>query len=882
MTVPRATYRLQFRDGMDFDRAVGIVPYLKRLGISHLYASPIFTAVSGSTHGYDVTDHNAIDPVLGGREGFERLCMALKQAGLGLILDIVPNHMAASLQNPWWRDVLEWGEHSTFARHFDIDWREKLTLPILGRPLGESLSAGELALRLDRQQGGLVLAYFDNHLPLFPSTYRALLSSCAGRLSEELIGCAQSATPGSSSAMHAQMKHLLADQHESRRLDEQLGSLSADRAAVQVVLAAQPWRLTFWKEARRHLSYRRFFEVTGLVGVSVEDPAVFDDVHRLVLELVRSGQVDGLRIDHVDGLADPGGYLERLRREVGPDAYLVVEKILNGSERLPDDWPIAGTTGYEFIATMADILVDKDGVTELLQHYASDGGGTDLEAERRRAKRLLVSDNFATELSALVDLARSAGPDEGDELRPDELRAAIVDLVVAFPVYRTYGDEGGMSEANRLLLEQVAQNARGTGAETGAQAFILSLLTDALASPVAAQFRRRFQQLTGPVMAKAVEDTLFYRCNHLIALNEVGCDPGEMAASPQEAHARLAALAGRDTTGLLATATHDTKRGEDARARLYTLSEAPTAWGKAVERWRAMHAGHVQILDDGPAPEPQTEWLLYQALAGVCPDKPGGMDAAALERLSARFQPYVEKALREAKLRTDWVHPNEAYETAVKSYAAALLSAGNARFLEDFSRTMRPFVRAGKVNALAQTLIKLTAPGIPDIYQGTETEDLSLVDPDNRQPVDFEGLTHRLSAARQPLSMEHVENGTAKQMLVAQCLAYRGEHEALFRDGDYVPLRVSGARQDNVFSFARQRGNDIAVVVVPRLIVPLCQDESIQMGEDFWSDTRIELPADRSDRRLSTVVGSASALSGDRLLVANVLDDFPVALLAGS
>jgi (1->4)-alpha-D-glucan 1-alpha-D-glucosylmutase len=752
MTTPRATYRLQFRGGMDFDRAAELVPYLRSLGISHLYASPIFTAVTGSTHGYDVTDHNEIDPAIGGRDGFDRLSSALKQAGMGLILDIVPNHMAASLENPWWRDVIEWGSQSVYRDHFDIDWSERLTLPILGRPYSEISGDGELSVQLDRQHGGLVLAYFDNRLPIAPATYREVLAKAASPLAAALLDISTSARPQESQGFHDAVKSRLGDDRAVADLAAELARLSADHAFVDAVHAAQPWQLIFWKEARRHLSYRRFFEVTGLVGVRVEDPPVFEDVHRLALELVRSGHVDGLRVDHVDGLADPKAYLNLLRREAGPDIFLVVEKILGRGETLPADWPIDGTTGYEFIGAMAGLLVDQDGATEMGTLYAANARHADIAEETLAAKRLMASRNFETELSVLLELAgglhqaMTDGPPTAEAVK-----TALVEFIAAFPVYRTYGTDEGMPSRDREMLMRVAETVRRSNRQVDDRLLnsVLRILTGdvppALADK-ARRFTKRFQQLTGPVTAKAVEDTVFYRCNSLIALNEVGCDPSAKGVAVQDIHRLFATPANFPPGGLLATATHDTKRGEDARARLYALSEAPSVWADAVSRWRGMHTSLVEPLAGGPAPEPDTEWLLYQALAGVWPAGAKRLDAAELAALSQRFEAYVEKALREAKVRTDWADTDEAYEAAVKAYAARLLSPDNAGFLDDFMATLQPFIEAGALNSLAQTLIKMTAPGVPDFYQGVEGGDFSLVDPDNRQPVDFAALARCLEA----------------------------------------------------------------------------------------------------------------------------------------
>jgi (1->4)-alpha-D-glucan 1-alpha-D-glucosylmutase len=821
--LPTSTYRLQFREGFDFDKAVAIVPYLKTLGISHLYASPIFTAASGSTHGYDVADHNEIDPAIGGREGFDRLSAALKQNGMGLILDIVPNHMAASLDNPWWRSVIELGQDSPFARHFDIDWRERLTLPNLGKPFDEALADGEITLKFDG--GKPVLAYFDNLFPLNPAT-------------------------------------------TSDITEDKVASLSGDHAFLTALHERQPYQLTFWKTARKHLSYRRFFEVTGLVGVRVEDPAVFADVHRLILDLVRSGAVDGLRIDHVDGLADPKGYLEQLRGEIGPDTFLVVEKILNGEEKLRADWPIEGTTGYEFTANLADLLVDGKGAAQLTEAYAAvSGHPVDLEGMRRDAKRQMVTDNFETELKGLV---RLAGQALNGAVTDNDVQDAIVAVTVASPVYRAYVDAHGPSEADRALLAEVADKAKAAGtADPSAIDRVIDLLTTGQDDPVRFEFRSRFQQLTGPVTAKAVEDTLFYRFNALIALNEVGGDPAEPVGSAERFHKHMAARVDEQPHGLLGTSTHDTKRGEDARARLYTLSEAPEAWSQSVARWRALLADKVVQLEDGPAPEPEMEWLLLQALAGIWT---GETDKAALDALCERFLPYVEKVLREAKLRTDWTDTNDAYEDAVKGYAANLFTPG--RFLEDFASEMQAFVQAGRINSLTQLLIKLTVPGIPDIYQGTEVDDLSMVDPDNRRPVDFERLQSTIAQPAGPWN-EAIASGTAKQRLMRICLALRTAMPELFAKGGYHPLKVSGEKQDHAVAYLREHEGGVVLVAAPRL--PLLGGTN---GEIAWGETVLEMPTSIVGTVLYDRLTDARLEVGETLRLADLFADCPVALLA--
>lgn len=829
--LPIATYRLQFRNGFTFDDAVAIVPYLKTLGISHVYASPIFTATSGSTHGYDVTDHNEIDPAIGGRDGFDRLSASLKEANLGLILDIVPNHMAASLENPWWHSVTEHGQDSPYARHFDIDWRERLTLPTLGKPFEQAVADGEITLKVNN--GKPVLAYFDNLFPLKPDTVAGMA-------------------------------------------EETIANTASDASLLEALHDKQPYRLTFWKEARRHLSYRRFFEVTGLVGVRVEDPAVFDDVHRLILDLVRSGQVDGLRVDHVDGLADPKAYLNQLREAIGPDTYLVVEKILNGEEILPQDWAVEGTTGYEFIASMADLLTDNREAAALdLAYHDVLGAEVDLEAERHKAKRVMVTENFETELTGLVRLVQQAATGSFSD---DAVRDALAAIVVQFPVYRTYVDASGVRAEDRSLLRDVGTSAKSAGsADPAAIDHVLELMLADTPSDWTAEFRTRFQQLTGPVTAKSVEDTLFYRFNKLIALNEVGCDPAEPVGSVERFHEKMKARVSEQPHGLLGTSTHDTKRGEDARARLYTISEEPEAWAAAVERWRQMHADRVQQLDDGPAPEPDTEWLLYQALAGIWT---GATSADALSGLKERFLPYVEKSLREAKRRTDWTDSNEAYEAAVKAYAERLFAPDNLAFHQDFATAVKPLMTAGRINSLTQTLIKLTAPGIPDIYQGSEGDDLSLVDPDNRLPIDFERRQAWLEAPASSWS-DAIRRGSAKQRLIKETLALRQSEPQLFASGDYQPLTVRGSKSDHAVAFARMWKGQWAIAIAPRLPLSFTGDSEQRDWLMAWGDTRIELPAELHGRTLTRRLTGAEIQVGETIRLADLLKDCPVALLRG-
>ncbi|MCL9643804.1 malto-oligosyltrehalose synthase [Rahnella victoriana] len=777
MNIPAATYRIQFRDGVDFDKAVALVPYLKRLGISHLYASPVFTATSDSTHGYDITDANEIDPVLGGRAGFDRLSEALKAAGLGLILDIVPNHMAASLENPWWRDVIEHGGKSRYARHFDIDWSRRLTLPFLGDTFEEVLEKGEITLKADPRTGQPAFAYFDTYYPLAPDTYGA-----------------SETTP--------------------------------DNAALAELHQRQPYRLMSWRDAPRELSYRRFFEITGLAGVRVEDDAVFDDTHRLILELVHSGAVDGLRVDHVDGLADPKAYLERLREKAGADCYITVEKILGKGERLPADWPVSGTTGYEFIAALSDVLVEDENIAVLRNLYENVvGKPVDMRDELRAAKLMMVEKNFEGEFNTLCQLALNIAEEENHTWDANTLRAALRELLIAFPVYRTYGTSRGLPAGDAELLHKIIGKIQTSSLAVPGDileflARILSAQTPESVSGQADLFRTRFQQLTGPLMAKSVEDTLFFRQHMDLALNEVGAEPLLRRFSLDRFHQEMARRLEEQPAALSTTSTHDTKRGEDARARLFTLTEAPELWAENVTRWHQMNQSKVITLPDGPAPKLTGAWMLYQALAGAWPATLRPADEDGLRELNERFQLFVEKALREAKLRTNWGDSNDDYENAVLGYARHLLSPDNSLFLNDFYATIRPFIRAGLVNSLTQTVIKMIAPGVPDIYQGSEVLNFSLVDPDNRRLPDFDELEQLLVNNEKPAWDDETAwtSGQLKQHVVAVLARYRQQEPALFLQGDYFPLETTGDHADKVIAFARQANGDAVIVAAPRLV----------------------------------------------------------------
>lgn len=881
MPFPVSTYRLQFRGGMDFDRAVGLVPYLKRLGITHLYASPVFAATKGSTHGYDVTDANLIDPVLGGREGLERLAVALKAEGLGLILDIVPNHMAASLENAWWRSAIEWGQASRYAHYFDIDWSKRLTLPFLGKPFEQAVEDGEISIALDREHGFLAFNYFDSLYPLNPATYPAFLDGCGDPLAAPLSELGRQAKAEDEVKFHqAVIAHC--GENACDGLLQELNAKAQDRQVLLRLHDLQPWRLMHWTEAAKGLNYRRFFEIAGLVGLRVEAEDVFDDAHRTVLELVRAGHVDGLRIDHVDGLADPGRYLQELREAVGNDIPIYVEKILAPGEDLPDAWPVQGSTGYEFIAAQVPVLLDQAGFVAMRQAYSDIAGPQATVAEKmREAKLRMIRINFAGETKALVEQgADLLGLDE------ESMRRALEEILLAFPRYRTYGAQGEMSAGDQELLDQVLSVAKTRlDAMTADAAWSITELLkgqerledDRVEEDI---FRRRFQQLTGPLMAKSLEDTLFFRHVEFLALNEVGGELEPEEGGLQHFHAEMQRRAERQPLGLSASSTHDTKRGEDARARLFALAEDAPRFARLIEGWHQAHAGAVVELEGRPAPEPEIEWMIFQALIGHWPVDLDAEDREGLSDFADRVVAFVEKSLREAKLRTDWNEVNAEYEQAAQNYVRSLL-LDNRAFVAEFVREIQSLIWAGLINGLTQTVIKLSAPGIPDIYQGSEAIDLSFVDPDNRRPPPFETLAAFDPEA--PLSFADeraLAEGWLKQGIVARGLALRNRHRAVFLDGQYIPLTVTGRRQSHVVAFARERDGLFVLTIACRLPLSMLKDGEGLTSSDFWDDTGIELPEKLQRQRLTDcLTGRAVTVQGGFFL-RELTDGQTVALLS--
>lgn len=789
-----ATYRLQLGPDLSFDRVGDLLPYFRDLGISHLYLSPCLKAVSGSTHGYDVVDPSQVNPQLGGREGFERLCRASAESGMGLVLDMVPNHMAASgRQNPWWWEVLANGPDSCYAGYFDIRWDHpdpsiagKVLLPVLGDELMCCLKSRQIQIR--RRGPDMYLAYFEHVFPISKRSIHELLHAERGVSAPDAL----------------------------------IAAINADPLRLKGFLDLQHYRLAYWRLANRDLNYRRFFDIHHLAGVCVEKEAVFAATHELALRWVDKGWIDGLRIDHPDGLRDPTSYLERLRA-AAPGTWVVVEKILESGETLAPEWPVAGTTGYDFLNLVGGLYVDPRSERLLSDFYGEfTGQSTDYKAVVHEKKWLVLENLFGSELSHLESLLKdSCSRYPAADFARDDLRRALAEVIACFPVYRTYvrPDTGDVDVRDRAVVRQALADAlcRQPGISPDVWRVIEEILLLAHTGKTESEFVWRFQQLTGPAMAKGAEDTAFYCFNRLICLNEVGGNPGAFGTSPDAFHAFCLRIQSQWPRTLLATATHDTKRGEDTRLRIGLLSEIPERWIEAVRRWSRMNAH----LRRNAFPDANTEYFLYQTLAGAWPI---GCD---------RLMPVLIKAAKEAKVHSSWTDPDLFFEESLLAFAAEVMA--HADFTTDLSTFLEPLTWPAMVTSLAQTLIKCTAPGVPDIYQGTELWDHNLVDPDNRRPVDFE-LRRRLLAEIRTLSIPDILNrhaeGLPKLFLLHRVLSARRRFiEAFGLKGDYRPLVAEGERSAHLVAF--MRGGQV-VTMVPRLVIGL---------DGNWRNTVIELPA---------------------------------------
>ena len=858
MSPPLATYRLQMGGEMDFARAAELAPYLVELGVSHLYLSPIFQATPGSSHGYDVVDPTRPSEELGGAEGFARLCQRCKELGLGLVLDVVPNHMAVHAANPWWWDLLEHGRHGRWAGFFDVEWdppeermRDLVLLPVLGDHIGREL--GSLAVH--RQEERLVVSYHEHRFPLSPETTgRLLAEALPGDDRLGFVADALAMLPNGEDLVDRRYRYLevarqllselLADDPgRAAAIDQHLDDLSNDPDRLLEVLDAQHYRLARWRVAAHELGYRRFFDIDQMVALRSERPEVFEASHRLALQMVEDGCVQGLRIDHIDGLRRPGTYLERLA-EAAPAAWVVVEKILEHGESLPE-WPVAGTTGYEVAALLLRLLMDPGGEAALSKTYQEVLGEEPTWEEvwwqaKVDALNSLLGADVARIAQILVDICEQR-PRHRDYSRA-ELADAVQTLLAAFPVYRSYVDpiEGSLSEADVAAITAAAATAlqRRPDLDPELVELVTSILLLDTRGESEAEFVYRFQQVSGPAMAKGVEDTAFYRYVRFVALNEVGADPAVFAASPQEFHDACAAAATDWPRRMTSTSTHDTKRSEDVRARLAVLSEAPDLWRTAVMRWRERHVA--SDLD------PADIYAFYQNVVGVWP--------VTVERMTT----YMEKATREAKLHTSWRRPDPDYDAAVARFVQEAFA--DRRFVAEVEELVAEISPAGQRNALAQKLLCLTVPGIPDLYQGTELWNHTLVDPDNRAPVDF-GRRRELLGSSPPAAGGWDGEGLAKLWVVRRALEVRRRHPAAFA-GSYRPLQSNPA-DDRVVGFLR---GEMVAVVVPRLTFR-------SWGE--WGTTTVLLPPGRWHHQLVDHAPIEGQVRLDELFSA-----FPVALLA--
>jgi (1->4)-alpha-D-glucan 1-alpha-D-glucosylmutase len=879
-TEPRATYRIQLHKGFGFEAAAAEVEYLDRLGISHLYSSPVLQAVPGSTHGYDVVDHSKVNTELGGEAGFARLAATLRARAMGQLLDIVPNHMAiVTPHNRWWWDVLENGPSSRYAAYFDVDWdppeaklRNTVLLPVLEDQYGRVLEKALLRVAR-REDGTFTIRYHDHEWPVAPRSIDALLAAAAERCgSDELafIADAQGRLAASTATdvgairqrhrhkevLRQMLERLCRERPEvAAAVEAEIQRVNGEADLLDALLERQNYRVAFWKTAAGDLGYRRFFDVNTLVGLRVEIERVFFDTHHLVLGWLDDGTVDGLRIDHPDGMRDPAAYLHRLR-SARPGVWVVVEKILEAGESLPEGWPVEGTTGYDFMARASALFVDPEAEGPMTDLYAElTGEPTDYAEVLRVQKHRVLRDVLGSDLNRLTALLVEVCErhrNYRDHTR-HELHEVVRELIACFPVYRTYVSaeaEGASAQDEKYVGEAItAVRVRRPEFDGRLLDFLRDLLLRRVPGDRETEFVLRFQQVTGPAMAKGAEDTAFYCYNRLVALNEVGGNPGRFGLSVAAFHEANEAAHWRWPRGLLATSTHDSKRSEDVRARIGVLSEVPQAWARLVRAWFERHRRHW----GAEPPDRNIEYLLYQTLVGAWPIETG------------RVKAYVEKAAREAKARTSWTAPQAAYEAALQGFVDAVLAD------ETFPRELESFVAgvrdAGRTSSLAQVLLKLTCPGVPDTYQGTELWDRSLVDPDNRRPVDF-ARRHRLLGELEGMPvatvMERGDEGLPKLWVITRALALRRGRPAPFGpDGAYTPLAVEGPAADHAVAFSR--GGEV-VTVVPRLLLK-------RRGE--WGDTRVVLPAGAWRNELT-----GEDVTGGPAPVGPMLAKFPVALLS--
>jgi (1->4)-alpha-D-glucan 1-alpha-D-glucosylmutase len=962
--IPRATYRLQLHAGFGFRAATELLPYLTELGVSDVYCSPYLRARPGSTHGYDIIDHNALNPEIGSPEEFDRFVEALHEHGMGQILDVVPNHMGVmGADNLWWMDVLENGPASVYADYFDIDWdpvnpalRHKVLVPVLGSHYGLALERGEIQLKFEPEAGGFAFFYFEHRFPVAPREYPRILERALRALPAQIIDETSRAEFESlvSAFSHlppreATLPELLTERNRDKEVHKRrLAALcrahpalvEAIEAALRAIngapgdersfdalhelLEAQGYRLAYWRVASDEINYRRFFDINDLAALRMENEAVFEATHRLILELVASGRVTGLRIDHPDGLYDPAQYFQRLQDRIaaltgapterrrqrgrGLPVYLLAEKIAARHERVPESWPVHGTTGYRFTNVVNGLFVDTAARTRLDRIYrAFTGEDASLEDVVYASKRVILRNALASELNVLANrLARIAQADRRTrDFTLNNLRQALTEVIACFPVYRTYVAEKVSTQDRRYIEWAIARaKQRSQASDISIFDFVLSALLSqtgegaSQAPPTQVRaFAMKFQQITAPVTAKGVEDTAFYRYNRLASLNEVGGDPDRFGFTLAAFHGASQDRAARWPSTMLTTSTHDSKRSEDVRARIDVLSEMPAAWRLSLRRWSRINRSKKVELDGAPAPSANDEYLLYQTLLGSWPCGP--LDEAGLAEYRHRIEGYMIKAVREAKVRSSWINVNESYEAAVTGFVGALLGRLQSNlFLDDFAGLQGFVTWLGMLNGLSQTLIKLASPGVPDIFQGTELWDFSLVDPDNRRPVDW-ALRRRLLSEIRPLlgapcatrvpqlqaMLQAPEDGRCKLYLLGAALEVRRRRSGLFAGGDYAPVLAQGLRARHVVAFARRDGSGGVIAVAPRFFAALCERPGVlPYGPQVWGDTELPLPwlpldVELRDAITGRHVAIESSAQGVSVRMGELLTVFPVALL---
>ena len=937
--IPRSTYRLQLHGEFTFRDATRLLPYLARLGVSHVYCSPYLRARPGSKHGYDIIDHNALNPEIGSDADFAALNAEMKRLGLFQLIDVVPNHMGVmGADNAWWMDVLEHGPASQYADFFDVDWHppsehlaNKVLLPILGDHYGVELAAGHVALAFEEATGGFAIRYFTHRLPVDPREYprvlapavaelesqgqdrrhtaqslRSVMESFARLPARESRGEARTAQRREQAAV---AKGRLANAARANpavaaaiaRAVESLNGRPEDPAsydALHALLEAQAWRLAYWRVASDEINYRRFFDINDLAALRMEDERVFEATHGFIRRLVAEGHVHGLRIDHPDGLYDPQAYFRRLQETMQPAPYVVVEKIVAPFENLPEEWAVHGTTGYRFANVVNGLFVDSDAedrLTRIYENFIGERAG--FEEITQRARWHILRTALASELTVLTNrLARiSRASRNTRDFTFTTLRDGLAEVISNFPVYRTYIDEEA-SAADRRFVEWAVTRARA--GSRAADVGVFDFLRDALLGELPARspalaaavrhFARKVQQLTSPVMAKGIEDTALYRYNRLLSLNDVGGDPTEFGFPVAKFHRASANRARVWPHTMLATSTHDNKRSEDVRARIDVVSEMAAGWRLQLRKWTRMNAQRRREVDGRPAPSRNDEYLVYQTLLGSFPE---GARGEALAAYRDRVVAYTCKALREAKVHTSWANPDPGYESAVADYVRALLDdSGPNPFLEDFRAALAPVAWAGYLNSLGMVTVKMASPGVPDTYQGNEMWDFSLVDPDNRRPVDYarreQALRELESLGAEPGArvaevFHDLPHGRAKLYVTWRLLQLRREREELFRHAGYTIVRARGAKARHVVAFARRHDGGCVVAVVPRLTVLLGVAPGALPCGALWEDTRIELPFLEANAPMVDVISGREVwLSNGTIALSTLLDVAPVAVLS--